>query len=64
MTMRIPWRIQERAWKQYAALGHGSQSAERIAQRGGFGLEELIFLLAGENPFGADFESLLKEIER
>jgi hypothetical protein len=28
-----------------------SQSAERLAECGGFGLVELIYLLAGEDPF-------------
>ncbi len=43
---RIPWHFHERAWSMYAAAGHGSQSAERLAQRGGFGVLELVACLA------------------
>ncbi len=50
ISMRIPWRIHEKAWQTYAKFYSG-QSAERLAERGGFGLEELIYLLAGEDPF-------------
>jgi hypothetical protein len=49
ISMRIPWRIHQKAWKVYGK--HYDQSAERIAERGGFGLMELIYLLAGENPY-------------
>ena len=49
---RVPWRIHEKAWRQYAQRYHG-QSAEQLAERGGFGLEELIYLLAGEDPLDA-----------
>lgn len=56
ISMRVPWRIHEKAWQQYAKLGHGSQSAERLAERGGFGLGELIYLLAGEDPYGTPFK--------
>jgi hypothetical protein len=51
LQFRVPWRIHLKAWEQYAKLGHGAQTAERLAERGGFGLEELIILLAGENPW-------------
>lgn len=50
MRLRIPWRIHVKAWETYAKHYSG-QSAERLAERGGFGLVELIYLLAGENPF-------------
>jgi hypothetical protein len=30
---RVPWRIAKKAWDVYAALGHGSQSCERLAER-------------------------------
>lgn len=53
LQFRVPWRIHKKAWEQYARLGHGSQSAERLAERGGFGLTELIILLAGEDPYGS-----------
>ncbi len=57
---RVPWRIHMKAWEQYDRLGHGDQSAERIAERGGFGLEELILLLAGENPWRISNEEIQK----
>ena len=50
IRMRIPWRIHVKAWEVYGK--HYNQSAERLAERGGFGLIELIYLLAGENPYG------------
>ncbi len=50
LRFRIPWRIHQKAWEQYAK-DHRGQSAERLAERGGFGLEELIYLLAGEDPY-------------
>jgi hypothetical protein len=50
IQFRVPWRIHQKAWEEYAKHYSG-QSAERLADRGGFGLVELIYLLAGENPF-------------
>lgn len=50
IRFRIPWRIHEKAWQEYAKHYSG-QSAEKLSDRGGFSLEELIYLLAGENPF-------------
>lgn len=50
IRFRVPWRIHQKAAEVYNNLGH-DQSAERLAERGGFGLEELIYLLAGENPY-------------
>jgi hypothetical protein len=43
----IPWETHLAAWAGYAAAGHGSQSAERIAERGGFGYAEVQCALAG-----------------
>jgi hypothetical protein len=45
----IEWNEHERAWLKYASLYGRSQSAERIAERGGFGFDELIELL-GHDP--------------
>jgi hypothetical protein len=45
----VPWRFHERAWSQYAAAGHGRQSAERMAERGGFGVVELVTCLLGRD---------------
>jgi hypothetical protein len=47
----VPWNVHEQAWQQYAALGHGRQSVERIAERGGFGYDEIACLLAGGDPW-------------
>lgn len=49
IRMRIPWRFHQKAWEVYGKSYN--QSAERMAERGGFGLMELIYLLAGENPW-------------
>jgi hypothetical protein len=43
----IPWAIAEQAYKAYVADGHGSQSLERVAERGGFCPFEIDALLAG-----------------
>jgi len=55
LRFRIPWRIHEKAWQEYHKHYSG-QSAERLAERGGFGLEELIYLLAGEIPGGRELK--------
>lgn len=55
---QIPWWIHLKAWEQYARLGHGDQSAERVAERGGFGLEEILIMLAGGNPWRTRDEDL------
>jgi hypothetical protein len=54
----VPWEIHVRAWQVYAAL-HGDQSALRIAERGGFGWQELALLLAERNPFSGEARHLL-----
>lgn len=51
--LRVPWRVAEKAYAVYARHFGTEQSCERLAERGGFGLEEFIYLLAGENPFEA-----------
>lgn len=43
----IPWWLAEIAYASYVAEGHGDQSLERLAQRGGFGWIELGRLLSG-----------------
>lgn len=43
----VPWSTHLAAWEGYAAAGHGSQSAERIAERSGFSYSELQCALAG-----------------
>jgi hypothetical protein len=41
----IAWVEHLDAWSSYAARFGSSQSAERIAERGGFGYRELVVLL-------------------
>jgi len=41
----IPWWLAEEAYRHYAKLFGNSQSLERLAERGGFGREELLLLL-------------------
>jgi hypothetical protein len=43
----IPWVVHHNAWENYAAQGHGHQSAAQIAARGGFSHRELQCALAG-----------------
>jgi hypothetical protein len=43
----IPWGLHEMLWRVYADHGHGDQSAERLAERGGFGRGELGMLAVG-----------------
>jgi len=43
----IPWVIAEQAYVEYTRCGH-DQSLERIAQRGGFSIDEIDKLLAGD----------------
>ena len=52
----IPWFIAEAAYKQYAKDYGTKQTLERLAERGGFGWEELLILLQGgfEAKKGAD----------
>jgi hypothetical protein len=49
----IPWWLAELAYEQYATYFGRQQSLERLAERGGFGRDELVALLAGKNPIGA-----------
>lgn len=41
----IPWWLAEEAYREYARRFGSTQSLERIAERGGFGREELLWLL-------------------
>lgn len=64
VRFRIPWSIAEKAYKIYETQGGLGQSLERIAGRGGFGLLELIWLLAGapdEWPEQTDFHNRFRE---
>ena len=41
----VPLVLAEEAWLEYDAQGHGSQSLERLNERGGFGDFEIMMLL-------------------
>ncbi len=43
----IPWRVHRLAWEAYAKKYGKQQSAERIAERGGFGCEEMDMFVPG-----------------
>ena len=43
----IPWWLAEEAYKRYVKEGGRGQSLERLAERGGFGREELVYLIRG-----------------
>lgn len=43
----IPWWLAEIAYKAYAKEFGTSQTLERLAERGGFGRKELMYLLTG-----------------
>lgn len=44
----VSWEEHERAWRAYADRYGSDQSAERIAERGGFGFREMTALLGHE----------------
>lgn len=46
----IPWACAERAYQTYLRHGGRGQSLERLAERGGFGLQEFACLFAGHEP--------------
>jgi len=45
----IPWWLAEVAYEHYVKMFGHIQSLERLAERGGFGREELLMLLRREN---------------
>lgn len=45
--LTVPWSVAEAAYAVYSARYGGSQSLERLAERGGFGRDELLLLLDG-----------------
>lgn len=44
----IAWEEHERIWAVYAAKYGAAQSAQRMAERGGFGYREIVFLTGNE----------------
>lgn len=59
MPLTIPWAVAEMAYQSYSAWFGTEQSLERLAERGGFGREELLVLLAGDRDhyIGGGIES-------
>lgn len=54
-TGTVSWKAAERAYENYARRHGRSQSMERMAERGGFGLQEFAYLYydgraCGPNP--------------
>ncbi|HEC65955.1 MAG TPA: hypothetical protein ENI23_11740 [bacterium] len=47
---KIPWWLAEEAYIYYSAKYGKGQSLERLAERGGFGREELLLYLRREKP--------------
>ncbi len=47
----VPWAVAEEAYRAYVADGHGDQSLERLAQRGGFSWGELVSLIRGPHHY-------------
>ena len=50
VATEIPWWLAEVAYKHYTQLFGSQQSLERLAERGGFGRDELLRLLRKEHP--------------
>ena len=50
---QVPEAVARLAYVEYARAGHGSQSFERLHERGGFSWAELIACLRGEYNSGA-----------
>ena len=59
----IPWSLHERAWEKYNQR-HRGQSAEKIAERGGFGIEEMDEYFPGWRYEASEIAKLKEEIER
>lgn len=47
----IPWWLAEIAYECYSGSYGTSQSLERLAERGGFGRDELVNLIRKETPY-------------
>ena len=58
----IPWWLAEVAYGYYAELYTTEQSLERLAERGGFGMLELVALLRRRNPAELDYRQPIEEL--
>ena len=57
----IPWRIAMRAYHIYTRFFGHQQSMERLAERGGFGLQEFACLFEGHSPISCDRHRCLEK---
>lgn len=48
----IPWWLAEEAYAEYVRRFGNQQTLQRLADRGGFGRDELLMLLRGEDKHG------------
>lgn len=62
--LRIPWSIAELAYSVYAASYGRGQSLERLADRGGFGPDEMDMFLPGWRGMCSELDSLRAELAR
>ena len=46
----IPWHLAEKAYETYKRIGYGSQTLEKLAERGGFGWTEWACYFLGHEP--------------
>lgn len=53
----VDWRLAELAYSEYVNHGGRGQSLERLAERGGFGIEELVLFLLGAMGWEVTFSS-------
>jgi hypothetical protein len=57
----IPWHLAQRAYDTYAKCFGTSQSLERLAERGGFGLQEFVCLFNGHDPYCCQDQKACRE---
>lgn len=62
--LSIPWSVAEKAYGVYASLYGTGQSLERLAERGGFGVEEMDQLYPLWREEVSEVAALRAEVER
>lgn len=60
----IPWSLHREAWDAYAKKYGKNQTAERLADRGGFGTEELDDFIPGWRDRVSEITALREEVKR
>lgn len=58
----VPWDVAEVAYSTYRRCFHNDQTMERLAERGGFGVEEFCLLYMGLNPAGRDQRTMINAV--